>query len=88
MLSVDLLAGVVKVDPSGSVTVQECLKTASPVPLIVTDSSLYLVDKGYVILDMRYNLQNLLEPIDNPQVKVVPGNKETFTVKEAAENCV
>jgi len=34
---------------------------------------------------MRYYLQNLLEPFDNPQVKVVPGNKETFMVKEAAE---
>jgi len=43
------------------------------------------VDKGYIILDMRYYLQNLLEPFDNPQVKVVPGNKETFAVKEAAE---
>jgi hypothetical protein len=43
------------------------------------------VDKGYIILDMRYYLQNLLEPFDNPQVKVVPGNKETFTVKGAAE---
>jgi hypothetical protein len=44
-----------------------------------------MVDKGYVILDMRYYLQNLLEPFDNPQVKVVPGNKETFMVKEAVE---
>ncbi len=43
------------------------------------------VDKGYVILDMRYYLQNLLKPFDNPQVKVVPGNKETFVVEEAAE---
>jgi hypothetical protein len=43
------------------------------------------VDKGNVILDMRYYLQNLLEPSDNPQVKLVPGNKETFAVKEVAE---
>ncbi|MFN9981533.1 MAG: hypothetical protein ACK53Y_16530, partial [bacterium] len=43
------------------------------------------VDKGYIVLDMRYYLQNLLEPFINPQVKVVPGNKETFTVKEAVE---
>jgi hypothetical protein len=60
------------------------------ITMAVGNSHLYIgmklmVDKGYVILDMRYNLQNLLEPIDNPQVKVVPGNKETFAVKEAAE---
>jgi hypothetical protein len=33
----------------------------------------------------RYFLKNLLEPFDNPQVRVVPGNKETFMVKEVAE---
>jgi len=43
------------------------------------------VDRGYVVLGMRYYLKNLLEPFNNPQVKLVPVNKETFTFKEAAE---
>jgi hypothetical protein len=43
------------------------------------------VDRGCIILDIRYYLKNLLEPFDNPQVRVVPGNKETFMVKEVAE---
>ena len=43
------------------------------------------VEKGCIILDMRYYLQKLLEPFDNPQVKVVPGNKETFMDKDGAE---
>jgi hypothetical protein len=43
------------------------------------------VERGRVVLDMRYYLENLLEPFDNPQVKAVPGNKETFMVKEQAE---
>jgi hypothetical protein len=34
---------------------------------------------------MRYYLENLLQPFDKPQVKAVPGNKETFMVKEEAE---
>jgi len=60
------------------------------ITMAVGNSHLYIgmkltVDKGYVVLDMRYYLQNLLEPFDNPQVKVVPGNKETFSVEEAAE---
>jgi hypothetical protein len=44
-----------------------------------------MVDMGNVVLDMRYYLQNLLEPFNYPQVKVVPGNKETFAVKEVVE---
>jgi predicted small secreted protein len=43
------------------------------------------VDRGYVVLDMRYYLKNLLEPFNNLQVRVVPGSKETFTVQEVAE---
>jgi hypothetical protein len=43
------------------------------------------VDKGCIILDLRYYLQNLLEPFDNPQVKMAPGNKETFMVKDGVE---
>jgi hypothetical protein len=43
------------------------------------------VERGCVVLDMRYYLINLLQPFDNLQVKAVPGNKETFMVKEEAE---
>jgi hypothetical protein len=43
------------------------------------------VEKGCIILGMRYYLQKFLEPFDNPQVKVVPGNKETFMDKDGAE---
>jgi hypothetical protein len=39
------------------------------------------VERGCVVLDMRYYLINLLQPYDNLQVKAVPGNKETFMVK-------
>jgi predicted small secreted protein len=60
------------------------------ITMAVGSSHLYIgmkltVDRGYVVFDMRYYLKNFLEPFDNPQVKVVPGNKETFMVKEAAE---
>ena len=56
----------------------------------VVNSHLYIgmqltVEKGCIILDMRYYLQIFLEPFNNPQVKAVPGNKETFMVKDGAE---
>jgi hypothetical protein len=43
------------------------------------------VERGCVILDMRYYLINLLQPYDNLQVKAVPGNRETFMVKNEME---
>ena len=38
-------AGVVNFAPLGSVIVHECLNTASPIPLSVTASSFYLLDR-------------------------------------------
>jgi len=43
------------------------------------------VERECVVLDMRYYLINLLQPYDNLQVKTVPGNKGTFTVKTEVE---
>jgi hypothetical protein len=43
------------------------------------------VERGCITLDMRYYLINLLEPYDNLQIKAVPGNKGTFTVKGEME---
>ena len=44
-----------------------------------------MVEPGCVVLDMRYYLTNLLQPYDNLQVKAVPGNKGTFTVRDELE---